>query len=75
MLVNKESQPLYNKAYDLENCDKEPLRFIRRLQAYATLVVADHDLKNWHFATEDIIPHLLDNGLSGISANGDLSLL
>ena len=60
----KENIPsLYPQEYDLKNCDKEPIRIIRRLQSYASLLVLDLQLSKWHFATEDLVTVLEDKSI------------
>ncbi|WP_235298756.1 ATP-binding protein [Portibacter marinus] len=65
---------LYPKEYDLHNCDKEPIKLIRRLQSYASLLVIDAEYHNWHFVTEDLLPYVKDEGIQGFIEE-DLTVL
>ena len=49
-----EKSGIYNKEYDLQDCNKEPLLFIRQIQSYGSLIVLSKDYRSWVHVSEDL---------------------
>lgn len=48
----------YKEAYDVHNCDEEPLRRIQRVQESGSLLCCDLSFDHWYYASEDIVSDL-----------------
>jgi light-regulated signal transduction histidine kinase (bacteriophytochrome) len=51
-MMPEDKKPYYEKAYDLQNCEQEPIQKIRRTQNYGGLLVCDLQGKKWFYVSD-----------------------